>query len=280
MIANYAEILKYAKEHKITVGAFNSFNMETLQAVVAAADKKQVPLIVQTYHAHADYAGPEYMRAIFGVAAEHASVKVAMGLDHGKSFAQAEACINANYTGVMIDLASEDYDRNVAETRRVVELAHAKGISVEAELGIIADADRSLEEIAAGYTDPEVARRFARDTGVDCLAVSVGTAHGTYAHTPKINFDLLKELIDTVCCPIVVHGGSGTPDEDVEEMVRLGIAKLNVGTDFFDAYKKAVYNQLTENGLGCDVIQVMAAAREAVEKVALHKLDILSKFRV
>lgn len=180
----------------------------------------------------------------------------------------------------MIDLASEDYDRNVAETKRVVELAHSKAISVEAELGIIADADRSLEEIAAGYTDPEVARRFARDTGVDCLAVSVGTAHGTYAHTPKINFDLLKELIDTVCCPIVVHGGSGTPDEDVEEMVRLGIAKLNVGTDFFDAYKRAVYEKLNEKGLSCDVIEAMSAAREAVERVALHKLDILSRFRV
>ena len=280
MISNYSDILKYAKEHKITIGAFNSFNMETLQAVVSAAEKKQVPLIVQTYHAHAEYAGAEYMRAIYGVAAEHASVKIALGLDHGQSFAQAEKCINVGYTGVMIDLASEDYDVNVKETKRVVELAHSKGISVEAELGVIADADRSLEEIAAGYTDPEVARRFARDTGVDCLAVSVGTAHGNYAHTPKINFELLKELVDTVSCPIVVHGGSGTPDEDVEEMVRLGIAKLNVGTDFFNAYKKAMFDMMNEKGLGVEATDVMAAARKAVEEVALHKLDILTRFRV
>lgn len=280
MIANYSEILAYAKEHKITIGAFNSFNMETLQAVTSAAEKKQVPLIVQTYHAHADYAGPDYMRALYGVAAEKSSVKIAMGLDHGKSFEQAKACIGANYTGVMIDLASEDYDLNVRETKRVVELAHSKGVSVEAELGVIADADKSLEEIAAGYTDPDIARRFVKDTGIDCLAVSVGTAHGKYAYTPKINFELLKELIDTVSCPIVVHGGSGTPDEDVEEMVRLGIAKLNVGTDFFDAYKKAVYKVMTEKGISCDVIEVMDAARKAVEEVALHKLDILSKFRV
>ena len=280
MISNYSDILAFAKEHKVTIGAFNTFNMEMMQAVVSAADQKQVPLIAQTYHAHADYAGVDFMRAIYGVAAEHASVYIALGLDHGKSFAQAETCVKAGYTGVMIDLASEDYDKNVAETKRVVELAHAKGVSVEAELGVIADADRSLEEIAAGYTDPEVARRFAKDTGVDCLAVSVGTAHGTYAHTPKINFDLLRELVDTVCCPIVVHGGSGTPDGDVEEMVRLGIAKLNVGTDFFDAYKKAMFDVMTEKGLGCDVIEVMAAARAAVEKVALHKLDILGRFRV
>lgn len=254
--------------------------METLQAVVSAAEEKQVPLIVQTYHAHAEYAGVEYMRAIYGVAAEHASVKIAMGLDHGQSFSQAEKCINAGYTGVMIDLASEDYDVNVKETRRVVELAHAKGISVEAELGVIADADRSLEEIAAGYTDPEVARHFAKDTGVDCLAVSVGTAHGNYTHTPKINFDLLKELVDTVSCPIVVHGGSGTPDQDVEEMVRLGIAKLNVGTDFFNAYKKAMFDTMNERGLDVEPVEVMEAARKAVEEVALQKLDILTRFRI
>ena len=280
MISNYTEILKYARKHKITVGAFNSFNMETLQAVIQAAEKKQVPLIVQTYHAHADYAGPEFMRALYAAAAQKASVRIAMGLDHGKSFAQAKACIDAGYTGVMIDLASEDYEKNVEETRKVVALAHAKGVSVEAELGVIANADRSLEEIAAGYTDPEVARKFYRDTGVDCLAVSVGTAHGTYAHKPKINFELLKELIDTVYCPIVVHGGSGTPEEDVEEMVRLGVAKLNVGTDFFDAYRKAIADILEEKGPGCDVIEMMAAAREAVEKVALQKLDILSRFRI
>ena len=108
----------------------------------------------------------------------------------------------------------------------------------------------------------------------------MGTAHGTYAHKPKINFELLKELIDTVYCPIVVHGGSGTPEEDVEEMVRLGVAKLNVGTDFFDAYRKAIADILEEKGSGCDVIEMMAAAREAVEKVALQKLDILSRFRI
>lgn len=279
-LVNYNEILKYAKEHRITVGAFNSLNMETLQAVVSAADKMNAPLIVQTYHAHVDYAGADYMQAIADVASRNVNTKIAMGLDHGRSYDQAKLCIDNNYTGVMIDLASEDYDFNVKETKRVVEIAHARGISVEAELGTIADADKSLEEIAAGYTDPEVARRFVKDTGIDCLAVSVGTAHGMYKYTPKINFDLLKELVDTVPCPIVVHGGSNTPDEEVEKMVEMGIAKLNVGTDFFHAYEDALRLVFQEKGDHPDIMELLAQARAAVEKVAIQKLQILNKFRI
>lgn len=279
-LANYSEILKYAKEHKFAVGAFNSLNMETLQAVVSAANKKNVPLIVQTYHAHIDYAGADYMRALYEVAARNANVMVAMGLDHGRSVEQAKMCIDNKFTGVMIDLSSKDYDINVSETRKVVELAHAKGISVEAELGTIFPADASPEEIATGYTDPDVARRFVNETGIDCLAVSIGTAHGIYKYAPKINFELLKELVDTVPCPIVVHGGSDVPDEDIIEMVRLGIAKLNVGTDFFNAYTQAMNRVLAEDGPNADILKVMSAARAAVEDVAMKKIDLLTKFRI
>ena len=279
-LSNYTEILKYAKEHKFAVGAFNSMNMETMQAVVSAANRKNVPLIVQTYFAHLDYAGPDYMQAICAVAASKSNVKIAMGLDHGKSFEQAKLCMDNHFSGVMIDLASEDYDYNVNETRKVVALAHARGISVEAELGTISTGDCSLEKIASGYTDPVIARRFVVDTGIDCLAVSIGTAHGVYVHTPKINFDLLKEIIDTVPCPIVVHGGSGTPDEDIIEMVRMGISKLNVGTDFFHAYNDAMFSVMTEKGPHCDIVEVMSAARSAVERVAMQKIDLLTKFRI
>ncbi|MCI8551011.1 MAG: class II fructose-bisphosphate aldolase [Lachnospiraceae bacterium] len=279
-LSNYVELLNYAKEHKITVGAFNALNMEILQALVSAADKMDAPVIVQTYHRHVDFAGADYMKAIAEVASGHSGVKIAMGLDHGRSYDQAKLCIDAGYSGVMIDLASEDYDYNVKETRRVVELAHGKGVSVEAELGTIVDADRTPDEIARGYTDPEVAGRFVRDTGIDCLAVSVGTAHGTYKYTPEINFGLLGELLDTVQCPIVVHGGSGTPDEDVEKMVRMGIAKLNVGTDFFNAYNDALYSFYTEHTPHCDIAEALSSARSAVEQVALRKFHILTRFRI
>ena len=279
-LSNYVELLNYAREHKITIGAFNALNLEILQALVTAADKKNAPIIVQTYHKHVDLAGADYMKAIAETASRRAHVKIAMGLDHGRSYEQAKLCIDAGYSGVMIDLASEDYDYNVRETCRVVEIAHAKGVSVEAELGTISDADRTPEEIAKGYTDPEIARRFVKDTGIDCLAVSIGTAHGVYKYEPKINFELLKELIDTVSCPIVVHGGSGTPDEDVSEMVRMGVAKLNVGTDFFNAYNDALYQFYGAHTTHCDIADALESARSAVEKVAEHKLDILTQFRV
>ncbi len=276
----YSEILQYAVEHKFTVGAFNSMNMETLQAVITAAQAKDSPLIVQLYHKHIPHAGIPFMSALAQVATKDTKVKIAMGLDHGSSFDEAKACIEAGYSGVMIDLSTADYDRNVYETKQVVELARANNVSVEAELGTIVTGDCDLETIAAGYTDPDVARRFVTDTGIDCLAVSVGTAHGPYTHTPKINFDLVEELVKTVSCPIVVHGGSGTPDEDIVKMVEMGIAKLNVGTDFFVAYNTAMQTILNEQGPYADITEVMSAARTAVHNVALHKIDLLNTFRI
>ena len=278
-LVNYSELLAYAKENHITIGAFNSLNMETLQALVAAANKKDAPIIVQTYHKHVDFAGADYMQAIARVASDHSKVKIALGLDHGRSFEQAKMCIDAGYSGVMIDLASADYDYNVRETRKVVEAAHRKGISVEAELGTIVDADSMPEEIAKGYTDPVTARRFVKDTAIDCLAVSIGTAHGMYAYEPVINFDLLRELLDTAGCPIVVHGGSGTPDEDVLKMVEMGVAKLNVGTDFFNAYNDAMSEFYREHSTHCDIADAFSYARDAVMKTAEKKLDLLTHFR-
>ncbi len=275
----YTEILNYAKKHHFAVGAFNSYNLESLQALVAAADKRDVPLIVQTYHAHMNYAGADYMQAICEVASRHAKVKIALGLDHGKSYEQAVHCIEAGYSGVMIDLSSEDYDVNVAETRKVVAVAHARGVSVEAEIGKIFDADQPPEEIATGYTDPEVARRFVEETKVDCLAVSIGTAHGFYTHSPCVNFDLLEELLNVVPCPIVVHGGSYTPDEDVLRMVKMGIAKLNVGSEFFAIFKKTIFDILNVD-MNREIVEVMAAARTAVEELALQKIDLLTAYRI
>ncbi|MDD3921883.1 MAG: class II fructose-bisphosphate aldolase family protein [Eubacteriales bacterium] len=278
-LTTYTELLKYGQEHHITIGAFNVFNKETAQAIIAAANKVEAPVIMQTYHAHVDYAGADYMYAICSTAARHAKVKVALGLDHGRSYDQAELCINTGYTGAMIDLASSDYDVNVAQTRRVVELAHSKGVSVEAEIGEIVTADSTLEKIASGYTDVDVARKFVKETGVDCLAVSIGTAHGMYKFTPHINFDLLRELIKEVGCPIVVHGGSNTPDEDILKMVEMGISKLNVGTDFFNADYKAIAKTMSEDNGSMDIVKALESGRQAVEKVAVAKLKMLTAYR-
>ena len=275
----YVDLLKYAKEHKITLPAMNIFNMESSQAVVRAADMKDCPIIVQVVHRDIVLAGICYAAAIVGIAAEEAKVKVALGLDHGSSYEEVKMCVDCGFTGVMIDLSCQDYDTNVRETRKVVGYAHERGVSVEAELGTIQNGMASLEEIEAGYTDPKTARAFVKDTGIDCLAVSIGTAHGMYKHKPRINFDLLKELLETIPCAIVIHGGSGTPDEDVEKMVKMGVSKLNIGTDLFNAYREAIINILREE-VNPPPSKMMDAARANMIKVALHKIDILTRFRV
>jgi ketose-bisphosphate aldolase len=279
VLAPYTELLQAAKEHRFTVGAFNSFDMETVKAITSAADETDVPLIVQIYHSDLDFAGADYMYALCSAAARNSRVKIALGLDHGRSFEQAKHCIENHFTGVMIDLSTQDFDRNVYETKKVAALAHAHGVSVEAEIGEIKDASDSLESIASGYTDPAAAQRFVKETGVDCLAVSIGTAHGIYAHTPKINFGLLKELIRDVPCPIVVHGGSNTPDEDIVEMARLGVAKLNIGTDLFHAYTDGLLGALQEKGAHSPAKEILRAGQENVKKAALHKLGLLTRFR-
>ena len=275
----YTEILSYAKKHKFTVGAFNSFNMESLQALVSAADKKKTPVILQTYHKHMNFAGADFMQAISDVASRHSEIQIGLGLDHGQTYAQAIRCIDAGYSGVMIDLSSENYDLNVKETKRVVEAAHLRGVSVEAEIGKIFEANATPEVIATGYTDPDMARHFVEETKVDCLAVSVGTAHGFYTYVPKVNFELIGEILGAVPCPIVVHGGSYTPDEEVLRMVKMGVAKLNIGTEFFDVYKKTLVDILS-NDPGREVSEVMTVARTAIEEVALRKLDLLTAYSV
>jgi ketose-bisphosphate aldolase len=202
-----------------------------------------------------------------------------MSLDHGQSYQQAIECIEAGFSGVMIDLSTEDFDKNVESTKRVVEYAHKRGVSVEAELGKIFDADRPVDVRNSAMTDPDVARKFVKLTGVDSLAVSVGTAHGMYSSKPKIDFKLLKELVSTIDIPIVVHGGSNTPDPDILEIVHLGVAKLNIGTDLMRAFNKGLMDSLAKGGEGVPVRDVMGNARSYVEAVVTEKLKLLNNYR-
>ncbi len=278
-LTNYAPSLQYAKEHHITIGALNCFNMESVQACAWAAETLEVPVILQCYHEHLGYCGAEAIAAAVRAEAWRVKQGVSIGLDHGRSFDQARQCIEAGFTGVMIDLSSDDLDRNIHETKRVVKMAHAKGVSVEAELGLIMSAKAAPEEIAKGFTDPAMARKFAEATGVDCLAVAIGTAHGAYAYKPQIDFDRLEQLIAEVPCPIVVHGGSGTPDEDVARMARMGVGKLNIGTDLFNAFDRGVRKYYAEKENG-SIFGALTSGRNAVYETACHKLSILSQYRI
>jgi ketose-bisphosphate aldolase len=278
-LRSFTEMLALARKNHFTLGAFNILNMETIQAVVRAADKAASPVIIQVYHEDLRFGGAAWYRALAGAAAAEASVPVCLSLDHGQKYEQAMECIEAGFTGVMIDLSTSDFGENVENTKRVVREAHPRGVSVEAELGQIFDADSPAGKIAAGFTDPKTAAEFVRLTGIDALAVSVGTAHGIYAEKPRINFDLLGELINTIDIPIVVHGGSDTPDEDVLEMVRMGIAKLNIGTDLMNAYNRGILECLGKGDRMVPPRAVMSNARKRVEEVVTGKLGLLNHYR-
>lgn len=277
-LVSFNAMLEHARKHHYTVPAFNVSNMETVQAVVGAAEEKGSPLIIQLYHADLEYAGAEFMVANSITAAQNIRIPICVSLDHGKSFEQAEKCIKAGFTGVMIDLSEDSFEKNINTTKQVVDYAHRHGVSVEAELGKIFDAAESNAVRNSGFTDPKEARKFVEKTGVDALAVSIGTAHGIYSSKPEINFELAEELVNTLNVPVVVHGGSNTPDEDIIRLCKIGVAKINIGTDLMQAYNDGILNAFNEYGKSAPLRIVMGQAREYVKKVAKHKIDLLRSF--
>lgn len=274
----FKDMLEDAQKHHYAIGAFNIINMETIQAVTSIAEEKNTPVILQIYHTHLDFAGADYIAAIASVAAQNSTTPISISLDHGKNYESVVKCVNNGFTGVMIDLATSDYNKNVEITKKVVAVAREKGLSVEAELGQIFNASEPVEIRNSAMTDPEIAARFVNDTGIDALAVSIGTAHGYYSSKPQIDFELLKKIIEMVSCPIVVHGGSNTPDEDIREIVRMGVAKVNIGTDLMMAFNEGMNEVLSKDP--CSPIDlVLANGRKFVQDVVRHKIDILTTYR-
>ena len=215
------------------VGAFNVHNMEDVQAVVWAAEEMGTPVIVMASESALKYAGVPYIARLVQTAAEQVSVPIALQLDHGHSLEIVKACIQWGFTSVMIDGSRLPFAENVALTRSVVELAHAHGVSVEAELGRVGGKEDDLEvaDRDAYLTDPGQAVEFVEQTGIDILAPAVGTAHGLYKGEPRLDFARLREIAARVDVPLVLHGGSVLPAETVRETIRCGIAKVNIGTD-------------------------------------------------
>lgn len=278
-LQNFSAMLRDARERHYTVAALNTLNMETIQAVTAAADKAASPVIVQIYHKDLAFAGAGYIAAIAAEAARESRFPVCLSLDHGQSFEQAMVCMDHHFTGVMIDLSSSDFDRNIADTKRVVAEARARGVSVEAELGMIFSAREAASVRNSSMTDPDAAALFAERTGVDALAVSIGTAHGLYATAPEIDFDRLERILRICPCPVVVHGGSDVPDDQILQMVRLGVAKLNIGTDLMMAYKRSLAGSLA-SGPGVSTSLLLSEARRKVREIAEHKFSLLNAYRV
>ena len=276
MLVTGKELLDHADKNGYAVGAFNVNNMEIVQAIIEAAEETQSPVILQASQGGLKYAGVEYIAALGKLAAKNASVPVAVHLDHGTDFTQIMQCIRHGFTSVMIDGSQYDLDENIAITKKVVEVARAVGISVEAELGKIGgtEDDIVVEHKDAIHTDPEEAVTFVKETDVDFLAIAIGTAHGKYKGEPEIDFDRLKEIRSKVDIPLVLHGSSGVAYEDLKKAIEMGISKVNIDTDVRIAFTKGVSEVVKSNPDEFDPRKIIGPAREVMKEAIKEKMEV------
>lgn len=270
------EMLLDAQKGNYAVGAFNVENMEMVMAVMEAAEELKSPVIMQTTPSTVKYAGLDYFLANVKAAAERASVPVAMHLDHGSSFELAMQAYRTGYTSIMIDGSHESFEGNIAVSKAVADACAPSGIPVEAELGKVGGKEDDLDGGDDNpYTDPEQAVEFVKRTGVNSLAVAIGTAHGVYKGEPKLDLGRLSEIRKVVDIPLVLHGTSGVPDETVTECVNRGICKVNYATDLRIAFTKGVKEVFGENPDVIDPKKYNAAGKKYVKEYVMSKMQVV-----
>ena len=292
------EMFKKALVNDYAVGAFNVNNMEIIQGIVDAASIENAPLILQVSAGARKYAKPAYLLKLVEAAIEDTGLDIALHLDHGEDFDICKKCIDDGFTSVMIDGSKHPFEENIALTKQVVEYAHAHGVVVEAELGKLAGVEDNIKVDArsATFTDPDEAVEFVERTGVDSLAIAIGTSHGAYKFTgePYLDYERLKKihslLPDT---PLVLHGASsvlkefvdrcnefggqipgaqGVPEEMIRESTKYGICKVNIDTDLRLAMTAEIRRVLIENPAEFDPRKYLGPGRDAITKMVQHKI--------
>ncbi|EPY2281027.1 tagatose bisphosphate family class II aldolase [Clostridium sporogenes] len=276
-ILSTREMLKKAQAGAYAIPAFNIHNLETLQVVVETAAELKSPVIIAgTPSTISDYAGPDYIAAMAEVAAEKYDIPIAIHLDHFENVEEIKKDINIGFKSCMIDASKRPFEENIKTVKEVVEYAHKYDVTVEAELGKLGgkEDDLVVSEKDAMYTNPDDAVEFVNRTGVDSLAVAIGTAHGLYKGEAKLDFDRLKEIREKVSVPLVLHGASDVPDELVKKAISLGICKVNVATDLKIPFSDAVKNYFNENPKANDLRKYMTPGKEAMREVVRHKIMV------
>ncbi len=297
------EMFKKAYEGGYAIGAFNVNNMEIVQGITRAAKKLEAPVILQCSSGARKYASHDYLVAMVKAAADETGLPIALHLDHGPDFETCKSCIDGGFTSVMIDGSSLPYEENIALTKEVVEYAHAHGVVVEGELGTLAGVEDDVKVDAdnASYTRPEEVYDFATRTGVDSLAIAIGTSHGAYkfkpGQKPQLRFDILEEVGKQLPnFPIVLHGASsvnqehikminqyggempdaiGIPEDMLREAAKMAVCKINVDSDIRIAMTAAVRKHFAENPTHFDPRQYLTPARDLIEEVVAHKIDVV-----
>ena len=293
------EMFEKAMQGKYAIGAFNVNNMELIQGIVDAAEEQNSPVILQASSSAIKYAGIDYLMAMVKVAAEkYPNIPIAIHLDHGPDFETCKMCVDAGFTSVMFDGSKYDFEENIRLTKEVVDYAHAHGVVVEAELGKLAGIEDDVNVSAddAIYTDPAQAEEFVKRTGVDSLAIAIGTSHGAYKFKgeARLRFDILKEVKERIPnTPIVLHGAStvipelvemcnkyggdipgakGVPDEILHEASISGVSKINVDTDLRLALTAGIRKVFVEEPSAFDPRKYLKPARELVKETVAHKM--------
>lgn len=265
MIVRGSELLIKAKREGYAIPAFNVDNLESVLGVLNAVSLLSKPVIIQTIPRTLKYGGIATYSAL--VKANYkGGADIAIHLDHGGDLQVCKDCIDAGYTSVMIDGSMLEFDKNVELTKQVVDMAHASGVCVEAELGTIGGKEETEGQIK--YTEVDEAVKFVEMTGVDSLAIGVGTAHGVYKGTPHIAIDRIKEIADVVDIPLVLHGASGLSDEVITDCIKAGISKINFATHLRQAFTKGLKEGLASEGATYDPKTYLPYAIKAVQDVA------------
>lgn len=262
-------VLEKAQKGGYAVPAFNIHNLETLQVVVEAAAEMKSPVILAGTPGTYSYGGVENIVGIVEALSKEHDIPLSLHLDHHEDFDDIKYKIDAGIRSAMIDGSHLSFEENVELVRKVVELSHRNDVSVEAELGRLGGAEDDLvvDEKDTLYTNPKQALEFVERTGIDSLAVAIGTAHGLYKNEPKLDFDRLEEIRSIVSIPLVLHGASGLPDEDIQRAIRLGICKVNVATELKIAFSGALKEYFQENPDAEDPRKYMKPAKAAMKEV-------------
>ncbi len=280
MLVNLNEVLIPAKKNHYAVGLFNAVNMELARGIISAAEKTQSPVIMGTAEVLFPYGPLEEVSYYLLPMAKKARVPVVVHLDHGL---KKETCLKAlelGFTSIMYDCSTDPYEVNIEKVKEMADIAHSYGATIEGELGHVGDnegsaeGDSHLEDPSKYFTDPKLAKDYVQKTGVDALAIAVGNAHGAYKLPPKLDFERIKTIANTVDVPLVLHGGSGLTDNDFRRAIKEGISKVNIFTDINIAAVKAEFSKFTDMNKG--IIDLIPAAVEAVKQETISKMELFS----
>lgn len=276
-LVSMKEMLEKGKENGYAVGQFNVNNMEYAQAILQAAEEEKSPVILGVSEGAGKYMGGfKVVVAMVKAMMEEAgtTVPVAIHLDHGSSFEKCAQAIHAGFTSVMIDASSMPLDENIALTKKVVELAHIHGISVEAELGRVGgqEDDLIVDDAEAAYAIPSECERLVKETNVDCFAPALGSVHGPYKGEPNLGFDRMEEVMKLTNIPLVLHGGTGIPTKDIKHAISLGSAKINVNTENQIVQAKVIRKVLAEQPEQYDPRKYMGPGRDAIKETVIGKM--------